>query len=150
MQQTEPANLDDRASVTSGLPNDSQCTGSTSVRHMPIMEHRLETSERTIADMPFKILELCHREPPQIVESITPAEPDSVLSEVQGRTSVQFRISRSRLRSPRPDKRRRPVIPRQNTGSEEHIPASSSAEMLVTLAEAPSPSGIRPASHNYQ
>ncbi|KAL1441360.1 hypothetical protein MTO96_001008 [Rhipicephalus appendiculatus] len=156
MQQTEPVNLDDRASIASGESSDSQSTGSTSVGHMPLMEHRLETLERTIADMPSKILEgvrasfreLWQRELPQIVESITPAVTDAVLSIVQGRTGVQFRKSRSRSRSPRPDTRRRTVIPRQNTGSQEHIPATSSPEMLVSLTEAPSPSGIGPAPHN--
>ncbi|KAL1421221.1 hypothetical protein MTO96_023199 [Rhipicephalus appendiculatus] len=137
MQQTEPVNLDDRASIASGQSSDSQYTGSTSVGHLPIMEHRLETLERTTADMPCKIMEgvrasfreLWQRELTHIVESITPAMTDSVLSIVQGRTGVQFRNSRSRSRSPRPDTRRRTVIPRQNTGSQEHIPAASSPEM---------------------
>ncbi|KAH6944607.1 hypothetical protein HPB50_004248 [Hyalomma asiaticum] len=39
MQQTEPENLDDRASVASGLSSDSQCTA-ISVGNMPIMENR--------------------------------------------------------------------------------------------------------------
>ncbi|KAH6919588.1 hypothetical protein HPB50_029424 [Hyalomma asiaticum] len=109
MQQTEPENLDDRASVASGLSSDSQCTA----------------------------ISL-----PQIVESITPIVTDSVLSIVHGRTGVQFRNSRSRSRSPRPDTRRRTVAPRPTTGSEEHIPAASFPEMMVSLPEAPSPSGL--------
>ncbi|KAH6929563.1 hypothetical protein HPB50_002771 [Hyalomma asiaticum] len=152
MQQTEPENLDDRASVASGLSSDSQCTA-ISVGNMSIMENQLETLERTIADMPCKILEgvrasfreLWQRELPQIVESITPIVTDSVRSIVHGTTGVQFRNSRSRSRSPRPDTRRRTVAPRQTTGSEEHIPAASFPEMMVSLPEAPSPSGIRPA-----
>ncbi|KAH6930085.1 hypothetical protein HPB50_009003 [Hyalomma asiaticum] len=152
MQQTEPENLDDRASVASGLSSDSQCTA-ISVGNMPIMENRLETLERTIADMPGKILEgvrAYFREPwqrelPQIVESITPIVTDSVLSIVHGRTGVQFRNSRSRSRSPRPDTHRRTVAPRPTTGSEEHIPAASFPEMMVSLPEAPSPSGFGPA-----
>ncbi|KAH6924441.1 hypothetical protein HPB50_017521 [Hyalomma asiaticum] len=152
MQETEPENLDDRASVASGLSSDSQCTA-ISVGNMPIMENRLETLERTIADMPGKILEgvrasfreLWQRELPQIVESITPIVTDSVLSIVHGRTGVQFRNSRSRSRSPRPDTRRRTVAPRLTTGSEEHIPAASFPEVMVSLPEAPSPSGIGPA-----
>ncbi|KAH7942776.1 hypothetical protein HPB52_001326 [Rhipicephalus sanguineus] len=138
MQQTEPVNLDDRASVASDLSTYSQCTGSTSIGHVPIMEHRLENLERTIADMPGKILEgvrasfreLWQRELPHMVESITPAVTDSVLSIVQGRTGVQLRNSRSRSRSPRPDTRRRPVVSRQIIGSQEHIAAASSPETL--------------------
>ncbi|KAH7961038.1 hypothetical protein HPB52_001223 [Rhipicephalus sanguineus] len=156
MQQTEPVNLDDRASVVSDLSSDSQCTGSTSIGHVPIMEHRLENLERTIADMPSKILEgvrasfreLWQRELPHMVESITPAVTDSVLSIVQGRTGVQFRNSRSRSRSPRPDTRRRPVVSRQIIGSQEHIAAASSPETLVPPPEAPPLSGIGPAPNN--
>ncbi|KAH7939727.1 hypothetical protein HPB52_016569 [Rhipicephalus sanguineus] len=156
MQQTEPVNLDDRASVASDLSSDSQCTGSTSIGHVPIMEHRLENLERTIADMPSKILEgvrasfreLWQRELPHMVESITPAVTDSVLSIVQGRTGVQFRNSRSRSRSPRPDTRRRPVVSRQIIGSQEHIAAASSPETLVPPPEAPPLSGIGPAPNN--
>ncbi|KAH6923830.1 hypothetical protein HPB50_007776 [Hyalomma asiaticum] len=78
MQQTEPENLDDRASVASGLSSDSQCKA-ISVGNMPIMENR------------------------------------------------------------------RTVAPHPTTGSEEHIPAASFPEMMVSLPEAPSPSGIGPA-----
>ncbi|KAH6940746.1 hypothetical protein HPB50_005918 [Hyalomma asiaticum] len=141
MQQTEPENFDDRASVASGVSSDSQCTA-LSVGNMPIMEHRLQNLERTTADMPGKILEgvraslreLWQRELPQIVESITPIATDSVLSIVQGRTGVPFRNSRSRSRSPRPDKRRRTVAPRQTTGLQEHIPAASFPEIIGATA----------------
>ncbi|KAG0411024.1 hypothetical protein HPB47_011859 [Ixodes persulcatus] len=148
MQQAEPADHEDRASVASGSSSVSQCSGRTSVGRMPLMEHRLENLERTIADMPDKILEgvrasfreLWQQELPHMLQRITPAVTDSVLSTVQKRSSVQYESSRSRSREG--------GFLRQTTGSLEHSPAAPCPEMMVPLPEAPSPSGVRRAPHN--
>ncbi|KAH6929169.1 hypothetical protein HPB50_023968 [Hyalomma asiaticum] len=131
MQKTEPENLDDKASVASGLSSDSQCTA-ISVGNMAIMEHRLENLERTIADMPGKILEgvrdslreLWQRELPQIGESITRMVTDSVLSIVPGSTGVRFRNSRSRSRSLQRVRERWPLVRPQARRNTSRLPAS--------------------------
>ncbi|CAN7985630.1 unnamed protein product, partial [Ixodes hexagonus] len=156
MQQAEPADHDDRASAASGPSSVSQCSGRAPVGHMPLIDHRLENLERTIADMPSKILEsvrasfkeLWQQELPHMVQSIIPAVTNSVLSTVQRRASAHAENSRSRSRSPRPDSRRRTVFPRQTTGSLEHNPAAPSPETLSPLPEAPSSSGIGRAPQN--
>ncbi|KAG0416834.1 hypothetical protein HPB47_006096 [Ixodes persulcatus] len=118
MQQAEPADHDDRASVASGSSSVSQCSGRTSGT--------------------------LQQELPHMLQRITPAVTDSVLSTVQKRSSVQYESSRSRSRSPPPDSRRRRGVPCQTTGSLEHSPAAPCPEMMVPLPEAPSPSGVGP------
>ncbi|KAH9379045.1 hypothetical protein HPB48_001651 [Haemaphysalis longicornis] len=113
MQQSEPSERDESASVASGVSSASRCSDCTFVQRVPHAEQRLTKLERTIEELPKKILEgvkasfaeLWQQELSQIIVAVT----DSVMDTVQDWVSTQLRDNRSRSRSPRSDSHRRAV-----------------------------------------
>ncbi|KAH9367152.1 hypothetical protein HPB48_006519 [Haemaphysalis longicornis] len=57
MQQSEPSERDESASVASGVSSASRCSDRTFVQHVPKVEQRLSKLERAIEELPKKILE---------------------------------------------------------------------------------------------
>ncbi|KAH9372832.1 hypothetical protein HPB48_010982 [Haemaphysalis longicornis] len=121
MQKSKPSERDESASIASGVSSASRCSDCTLVQRVPQMEHRLTKLERTIQELPKKILEgiraplaeLWQQELSQIILAVT----DSVMDTVQDWVSPQPRYNRSRSQSPRSDSHRRKVVPRPATGS---------------------------------
>lgn len=141
MQQSEPSERDESASVASGVSSASRCSDCTFVQRVPQVEQRLTKLERTIEELPKKILEgvrasfaeLWQQELSQIILAVT----DSVMDTVQDWVSTQLRDNRSRSRSPRSDSHRRKVVPRPATGLQEFSSATTPMEPLVPPLETP-------------
>ncbi|KAH9359673.1 hypothetical protein HPB48_007978 [Haemaphysalis longicornis] len=57
MQHSEPSERDESASVASGVSSASRCSDCTFVKRVPQVEQRLTKLERTIEELPKKILE---------------------------------------------------------------------------------------------
>ncbi|KAH9382275.1 hypothetical protein HPB48_013542 [Haemaphysalis longicornis] len=135
MQQSEPSERNESASVACGLSSASRCSDCTFVKRVPQLEQRLTKLERTIEEMPKKILEgvrasfaeLWQQELSQIILAVT----DSVMDTVQDWVSTQLRDNRSCSRSPRSDSRRRKLVPRPATGLQEFSSATTPMEPLV-------------------
>ncbi|KAH9381945.1 hypothetical protein HPB48_013582 [Haemaphysalis longicornis] len=123
MQQSEPSERDESASVASGVSSASRCSDCTFVQRVPHVEQRLTKLERTIEELPKKILEgvrasfaeLWQQELSQIILAVT----DSVMDTVQDWVGTQLRDNRSRSRSPRSDSHRQEKEKRKSLEGED-------------------------------
>lgn len=156
MHESEPAEQDDNASVSSGNTSVSRRSVDTVVAQMPTLECRMGILESKVEALPGQILEavrgsireLIQAELAKVIPTLVAEVAEAALTAVQDHITAQFRSSRSRSRSPRPEIRRRKTVLRHATGSLENIPAVLSPEMLVPLSEASATPGTSRAQQN--